>query len=552
MEFLKKIKTEVWVFLGLSIIILWQMLLPGYILTLDMVYAPKFKIVNAIGEFLNPLPFELLLKGLNYVLDGWIIQKIVLLAMFFIIGYFGYKYIANNKISKYWAGIFYLANPFVYERFLAGHYMHLIAYGLLPVFSYYIIKFYENPDLKNSLKTFIALLFIGLFSLHFLIISIILFFLYSLYVLIVKIIKKDNVISVIKNLFIGGIFFLVISSYWLVPYILNRNNSILTTFNKDHIDAFLTAGDPKLGTTFNVLSLYGFWGESQPWARYFIWPKDSIFLWTGLFTLLFLIIIYGIYKSFKNKEYNRSTFFLIAGIIGFIFSCGAGETIFKNFNLWLFNNVWFWSGFRDSQKWSGLLVLSYAYFGSLGAYGIYEYFKSKNKFKKIILYLVFLIPILYTLTIWGGFSRQVKAVWYPNDWHEANNFLNNDKEDFKVLFLPWHQYLSLNFNQKLITGNPAKLFFDKKIFQGENMELKNIYSQEGDEENKKVEKIVLNSSSVPIENTVNLLNDKNIKYIIFINDLGEGELPKFLKSESEYVKKAYISNDLTIYKIMVP
>src|SRR3990172_10911585 len=108
-----KIDSAVWLFVGIEALILWQLLLPGYILTLDMVWG-----------------------------GSWITQKLFLIVLFFLLFYLPVKFFPFEigEKYKYFAGLFYTINPFVYERFLAGHWLVLLLYAMLPPLTYYIIR----------------------------------------------------------------------------------------------------------------------------------------------------------------------------------------------------------------------------------------------------------------------------------------------------------------------------------------------------------------------------------------------------------------------------
>lgn len=525
MDFFKKIDKNIFVFLGGAVVILWQMLRPGYILTLDMVFAPRIKIFFSDGAFYNALPVRYFLKFLNLFFDGWIIQKILLVALFFCLGYLAFKFlpVPDKYFAKYWAALLYTVNPFVYERMLAGHLFLLFGYACLPPLLYYLIKVGRDGKLKSGLWLCCWLAIIGLFSLHLLVMAILAVVFWLLIVLVKNgLSAKKNIFPLLKVLAVSGLLFIVISSYWLIPYFSHQDQSILNTFNSANWQVFKTAPDARLGTGLNVLSLYGFWGEGQPWAKYFLWPKDNFGFWSVIAASLFFIIGLGVYAGLKEKRSRPlGISFLVLSSLAFIFSCGLGQTIFRGLNLWLFEHVGFWAGFRDTQKFSAWLALGYAYFGAIGLSAIMGYLeKIKFKFSKQILIILFLIPVFYTYTMVGGFARQLRPVWYPADWSEANEILNRDTSDFKVLFLPWHQYLSLDFNNNLITANPAKAFFDKPIIQGENMEIGGIFSQTGENENKEIERLILDKSKTPDE-IITGLKEKGIKYIINYEKLTE-------------------------------
>lgn len=553
MKLLNKIDKNIFIFLGLAILILWQMLLPGYVLTLDMVFAPKIKLLLADGSFYNAYPLKYFLHIINFVLTGWLIQKIILLTLFFAIGYLAFLFIPVSKkyYANYWVALFYVINPFVYERFLAGHWTHLFAYAFLPPLTFYLVKFYNEPEWRSGIWLFGWLFLIGLFSTHFVIMA-------GLLVCVTILIKlisysrsdKSKFFPLLKMSAISGVSFLIASAYWLVPYLLHRGQSVVNTFSSANWEAFKTAGDAHLGTSLNVLALYGFWGERENWAGYWLWPKDYFLFWLTVAMALAIFLLIGVRASLKNEEARgRAIFFLILALIAYIFSVGIGDTIFKNLNLWLFEHVGFWRGFRDAQKFSAWLVLAYAHFGGFALVAIMDYWQAKkNKFSEQVLWAIFLLPILYTYPMVGGFARQLQAVDYPQSWYEVNEIMNQDKSEFKVLYLPWHQYLSLDFNNNLITANPAKAFFDKEVVQGENMEIGGIFGQTNNQENAEIEKILLNTEIEP-DQAVQQLLDKGVKYVLISDELLAKDYLEYKILDSSNFIVIYGQNHLTFLKL---
>jgi hypothetical protein len=161
---------------AVALLILWTMLLPGYILSLDLVFGPHYFIgpLNT-GGFINSLPISLLLKGLYYILPGWVIEKIMLLALFFIIPYFSYKFLpVPKKVSvQIFAALIYTANLFVYDRMLAGQWLVLYSYAFFPLFLHYLFKTTEKPSFRNNFILVFLSAVIGIFSLQFFVLTLV-------------------------------------------------------------------------------------------------------------------------------------------------------------------------------------------------------------------------------------------------------------------------------------------------------------------------------------------------------------------------------------------
>ena len=136
-----------------TLITLNKLLLPGYILTLDMVWPEKFKLNQFFGwsenlnghslKMINSLPLKIFYFLLNQFLPSWIIQKIVLTSILFFAGIGAYQLApVKNRVAKLFAGLLYMINPFTYIRFLVGQYNVLIGHMLLPFLVKFSIDFF--------------------------------------------------------------------------------------------------------------------------------------------------------------------------------------------------------------------------------------------------------------------------------------------------------------------------------------------------------------------------------------------------------------------------
>ncbi len=544
---------NIFLFVVASIVILWQALLPGYILSLDMVFTPEMHTISEAGGFLNTLLVGGLLRSFCLVLPAWLIQKFILFFLFFNIGYLAYKFlpVGEDKNTRLFSALIYLSNPFVYSRFLAGHWMLLFAYALLPIFIYYLLALKDKFDLRSMFRLFIILFVIGLFSLHFLVISFAITFFWIFYLL--ARFLYQNEIAVARSLFfnfcIAVIFFLIVSGYWILPAF-SRSAPIEARFGQEHWSAFSAGSYNNVGVLLNIASLNGFWGERNVWAGYFLWPQDSAVFWFA-FLAVFVLVLLGICFGLRKKETRLLTvFFMILSAFSFVFATGVSDTVFKNFNLWMYEHIYFWSGFRDSQKFSGFLALGYAFLSSLGFSQIFSFLDDKKPaLKERVLSFVFVIPIFFGLFVWGGFHGQIKSVWYPASWFEVQNIVRGDITGGRVLFLPWHGYLSFKFNNNLITANPFRTFFGEKVVAGRSVEIGDIYDQENNEEYSALDNLVREKVFLSANETVELLAKKNIKYIVYFRDIEKVDNLKYEFLNSEKIDLILNKDDLSLYEI---
>jgi hypothetical protein len=550
---MKKPDKYIWLFAAFAGVILWQALMPGYVLNLDMIFTPDMPVMSNPDGFLASLPVGYLISWLCLVFPAWLVQKAMLFILFFIIGYVAYGYlpVGENKKIRLFSALLYLSNSFVYGRFLAGHWSHLMAYGFLPLFLHHLFALREKSDWRACAKLFGALFLVSIFSIHFFVMSALMCFGWIFYLLIDKAVKKRyaDLRGFIINLLIAGVAFLIVSAYWLVPAF-SRSAPVEGRFDAGHWQAFSAGGYKSIGTFLNTASLNGFWGERNPWARYFLWPQDYAIFWVACAVVLALAL-FGLWYGLKNPKIRPwAAFLAVAGVLSLIFSTGAGETVFKPVNIWLYGHMPFWSGFRDSQKFCGYLSLSYAIFAGLGLGGALDFIeKKKPGWRDAFLSVIFLVPIFFGFLVWGGFHGQIKPVWYPGSWQKAREILQSDASGSQALFLPWHGYLSLEFNHNLITANPAGRFFGERAVVSKSVEVGSIYNQEKNRDYLALDSVVRDETGLSADEVIDYLAKNNIRYIVHFQDLKAVDNLQYDFLNSARLKPVLTDKTLIMYEI---
>jgi len=367
----------------------------------------------------------------------------------------------------------------------------------------------------------------------------------------IEYLARDNIALLkltLKNLALGGLVFAVAGAYWLIPAAVQAQPA-WQRFDIKHWQAFAAGGYGSVNTTLNVLSLHGFWGQGQAWSKQFAWPQDYPLFWLG-FLLVAMLILIGLVSGFRNHTSRKTVlFFAILGLLAFVFATGVGETVFKGFNLCLYQNIFFWPGFRDSQKFSGLLALSYAVLGGFGASRVLSFLKTCRLGLIGSLHLMSSIPLAFGFLALGGFWGQLQPVWYPPVWNRAKETLRQESPGSKTLFLPWHGYLSFKFNNDIVIANPAGKFFGEGAIVSRSVELGGIYDQERDPEYDQLDKAVSGRLSLSPDRTIDFLAAQNIKYIVYFQDLKKTDNLKYEFLSSDRLRPIIKDGQLVMSEI---
>lgn len=509
-------------FFLLAYLLVFNFFPSGYILTLDMVISEdSFQITNlfyGLSESFSIAPFIAFLSALKIIMPVEYIEKLSFLFIFFISGISAYKLCPEEYgVGRYFAGFLYMLNPFIYVRFLAGHWLLLLAYAVTPIVVRILMDFNKTPSTKGAVRISFLLAFVFALETHtpflLLIVLCVFFLMRSL-----ELRTKSDLWNLSKLTLLIGIFLLLLNSYWLIPNF-TGNSAPLSEITTSDLDVFTTRHDLNFNTLFTTASMYGFWRIG------YINAKDMLPYWYLFFVFILYLAVQGFVSNYKHPQYGVfvKAFSAIA-VIAVLLASGISGPFAGMFEF-LFNNVFFIKGFREPQKFVALLVLAYSFLGGLGVAEFGKLIRAEGIVidKKVaaclIIALALSIPFIYSFTMFNGFWGQLKPTDYPKDWYETNEFLNQDKKDFNVLFFPWHAYMDFKWlltPQKRL-ANPASVFFDKPVIQGDNMEAGSIFSSSANPVSKYIEFLL--SKRVNIENFGELITPLNVKYVLLTKEV---------------------------------
>ena len=498
----------------------------------DNVWGPNIKLDWTSSWFL----FNLLVKALSFIFSIAFLEKIFITGVLVLIllgGRFFVKTISENISTGlvFVLSLFALFNPFVYDRALYGQFGVLISYGCAFFILAYLYKAWQALDFKNLYPAAIFTAIALMFSIHFI------FLLLPFYILFFVAVFKNK--KLYLSLAVSIAIILVLNLNWLVALTLQASpmtNFVEQGISQQDLVAFQTAGKDGPETLSNVLLMSGFWGKDQ--LRYNDLTKVPG--WQKSFIFLSPLIIYGLYLSFrKNKVLSLSLLSIF--VLAVFLAIGIKSNLTQGLTWFLYNHLPLYKGLREPQKWVAIIVPIYLYFLMLGAsrFGQVKVIKNNRIVSGFILAGIIMMGAPFLL--WG-FNRQAVATPYPSDWAQVNNLLlNNSAQSYgcsdKILFLPWHMYLSFNWVGKII-ANPASAYFTCPIISGTNMEWGGIYDNSLSSDGKIISDWL---SSQGKSNTL------HVRYIILAKEV---DFSSYLwLNNLSYVKPLLETNTLIVYEI---
>ena len=491
--------------------VLWQMLLPGYILTLDMAFTPHMPLRWSADALNNSAPFWALISLATTIMPGWLVEKALMLALACALFSLPYRFLPllENRVARMFGAAVYALNPFVYTRFLAGQWLLLAGYALLPVLCFWIIRLVREPTLGNALRYGTVLAILAVFSAHLAYLASIGTTLAFFWLL-----ARAAAWDLARAAGATALCFLVLGSYWIVPALV-RPAPLEARFDAAHYAAFAAAPNARVPVLLNVAALGGYWGEGTAWRYYFRWPQGTIAFWIA-FGALALLVLWGAFLAFCEQR-PHAIGLILAGILAYVTALGASATPLRDVNLFLYMHMPMWEGLRDSQKIVAFLAFGYAAFSGYAAERLIN-LHAATRMRELATAVLFAIPACLGLFMWGGFHGQLRPVWYPASWAAARAAVQSLPQGERVLLIPWHGYFSLAFDHDLIVSNPGERYFGSAVLAGRSVEAGAVHDQEVDPAYRALDTLLATSTTPAAATLAHELSRQHIDYLLVIRN----------------------------------
>lgn len=450
----------------------------GYLFFTDYSVGPHIKPSLMSGWFL--------LDSL-FVIIGPIVS-IAFLQKMLVAGTIAILLVAGNRIARLYTertsviiavGFFLVFNPFVYERLLFGQIGVILALGFFAWGTAQFLSWLTTKRMTTLIGMSILWGLSVLMSHHFI------FIIFATVAIIGSFLWRD-VVSVVRSAHFfkyagyGLGILLLINATWIgalmIPgYGLATKTAMIT---KQDFHVFEMSGSSDGEALKLGVMMSGFWGKDQ---HRFIDSTQDKNLWGRGFVILLPLFLIGIYALFCKEKTRRYVIALgMLYIVGVFLALGVKTGFTTGVTEWLLEHVPFYAAMRETSKWIGIVVFTYAVFLTTGLDWILSRISQKGISRGIIV-LVFIATILQAPLLLNGFGRQVVPTRYPEEWSRVDTFLveQNPKCEHMTLFLPWHLYMSFDWMPRVIE-NPVNTFFSCPVITGTNIEWKGIEDNSGD------------------------------------------------------------------------
>ena len=120
-----------------TVLVLAPLVMPGYVLSYDLVFVPHqpltWELVAPSGGLPRAVPQDAVVSILSLAVPGWLLQRVALAGAVYAAGWGAGRLVPTDRLSiRVVAAVGYAWTPFLAERLLLGQWGLLLAYGALP------------------------------------------------------------------------------------------------------------------------------------------------------------------------------------------------------------------------------------------------------------------------------------------------------------------------------------------------------------------------------------------------------------------------------------
>ncbi|OGY31146.1 MAG: hypothetical protein A3C02_04150 [Candidatus Andersenbacteria bacterium RIFCSPHIGHO2_02_FULL_45_11] len=494
---------------------------PGFIFLLDYVTGPTAAPIHSDATgLISGIPVQVLVQMLALFVPSAAITKILILFALLLTGissaHLAYK-ISHSQIIALACGMLFMLNPFVCNRIFMGHIYLLFGYALMPLLLMLILRYIAMPSQKKAIAVGATIALIILTSIH--------------YIALLPIIILAFVLQYRKN----------ISTKISVSHIAIAILPAVAVCASILISAWHTptwTGHTLQDVPASLFSLRPYCTSSLPWDTLTLsanWRTPTLTTYPCMITplvgiasgLLVLVTVAGMSSRYLALLYAGSIMLALT-----------------------VSSIPIWNPMRDSGKFLGVAALAQILLIANAHAAL-----RRNIVKKILGCIVIISTTIISTATIIALHKSIAPAQYPTSWYKWNTIFATEQIKPKVLFLPWHQYVSFDFTNRIAVANPAPLFFtNAEIISGDNIEIMRngivVDTISQNPRSKEIEKILATQDTKDFTLRLqSLVQNEKITHIMLANPVQETALQQRL-SGVNILDPQPPTPDLSVWKVV--
>lgn len=448
--------------LGCGLLALGPGLKPGYLLFYDMVFVPQLPLsertLGIDGSVPRAVPSDLVVSLLSSAMPGWIVQKILLLVVFVLVGA-GAASFFRSRAGAVAAAVCAAWNPYVGERLAIGHWGFLLGYACLPFLIRAALRYRRNArrGLRGLLVWSLLIALTGSTG------------------AILGLIATASVLTVpgdgrswparLRSAATALAVFVVANSTWWFPFLFLAPRDAADPAG---VQAFMSRADTPLGLIPSVITGGGIWNQGVWFAG-----RDSVLVALVALAAVTLVCAVAVRTRRRYAQPVAWNAVAAAGVVGLVVACLSALPGGTTLVTWVVTHVPGGGLLRDSQKFAGLWMLTVALATGMCAQASVARARATGAGRTAALGAAALVALWPLATFSGmafGAGGKWRAVQYPASFTAMARTIDRLPPG-RVAVFPWNLYRRYAWDHDVVALDPWQRLVDRDVLVNDDLPL---------------------------------------------------------------------------------
>jgi hypothetical protein len=420
----------------LALLVTGPAMLPGFVLSYDLVFTPRQDLLPAsigVGSGLpRAVPQDAVVALVETVVPGMVVEKFVLLAIPLLVGTGMLRLMRGNAAGIVGATLA-IANPFVAQRLVIGHWGFLLAYALLPWAIVVARRLRAHGDPWDGLRLLLIVAAGSLTPSGSLLLAV---------VAVPPVLLPRSTYSVQRRVLLASA---VVATWlpWVLPALLHP---AVTSSDPEGTRIFALRADAPGGVLFSALTGGGIWN-----AEVLLPSRGTPLTWV-LAACVLGLGAWGARDLLRSLGRGVVMWWGLVALVGLIGA--AASAVLPGIWSAAIDIIPGGGLARDAQKLLAPWVLLLAAAAGAGAARVLRVLRDRASRVTVLLALAVLPLACQPDLLWGAGGR-LEAVDYPDDWSAVRAELMSSDRPGDVASFPWTAFRRFAWNADRTVLDPA-------------------------------------------------------------------------------------------------
>lgn len=447
-----------------GLVVLGPALGPDFLLIYDMVFVPEpnfgARALGLDGSVPRAVPNDLVVSLLSLLIPGWVVQKLLLLTVFVLVGG-GVGALVRTRPGAVVAAVGACWNPYVAERLAIGHWAFLLGYALVPWIAASAAAVLVG-DRAGPRRLALWLALAALCGSTAAVIAA----LTAVAVLALPVAGRRVVPGArLWGLAVVGVVTALANAAWWVPAMLIPGQ---LPADPAGVSAFAARADSPVGLVGSLMTGGGVWHER-------LWPPErgSLVLTSAALVLTVGCVSWVVAR--RRQAHPAVPGLLLAGVVGLVIAA-AGGTVLSEVVVTIVTDVPGGGLIRDGHKFvAPWMVLVACAAGSLGddvwrgASGPSRFALARST-RATVLVGLGVFPVLLLSSLAFGSPRDWDAARYPESYLAAAEHVDAC-DGAGLASFPWTLYRRYEWNGNAVVLDPWARLVESPVLVNDDLPL---------------------------------------------------------------------------------